>query len=101
MNEHIYKKVDLVGTSNTSIDDAVNGALKKASQSLRNLRWFEITEIRGSVDQYKVGEWQVGIKLAFTLENDAEPETVIEKEIEETRTQGSSSSGSQVQSAHS
>lgn len=83
MNEHIYKKVEIIGTSATSIEDAVGSAVKKASRSLRNLRWFEVSEIRGNIDNYQVGEWQVSLKVAFTLEDDAEPETVIEREIEE------------------
>ena len=83
MNEHIYKKVEIIGTSATSIEDAVGAAVKKASRSLRNLRWFEVSEIRGNIDNYHVGEWQVSLKVAFTLEDESEPETVIEREIEE------------------
>ena len=68
MSNHIYKKIELVGSSPDSIEDAVKNALSKASQSLRNLRWFEIVETRGHVEDGKIGHWQVTIKVGFTLD---------------------------------
>ena len=68
MSNHIYKKIELVGSSADSIEDAVKNALSKASQSLRNLRWFEIVETRGHVEDGKIGHWQVTIKVGFTLD---------------------------------
>jgi flavin-binding protein dodecin len=68
MSDHIYKKIELVGSSPESIEDAVNNALAKASKSLRNLRWFEIVETRGHVEDGKIGHWQVTIKVGFTLD---------------------------------
>jgi dodecin len=68
MSNHIYKKIELVGSSPESIEDAVNNALAKASKSLRNLRWFEIVETRGHVEDGKIGHWQVTIKVGFTLD---------------------------------
>jgi flavin-binding protein dodecin len=68
MSDHIYKKIELVGSSPDSIEDAVKNALSKASRSLRNLRWFEIVETRGHVEDGKIGHWQVTIKVGFTLD---------------------------------
>jgi flavin-binding protein dodecin len=68
MSNHIYKKIELVGSSPDSIEDAVKNALGKASRSLRNLRWFEIVETRGHIEDGKIGHWQVTIKVGFTLD---------------------------------
>jgi dodecin len=68
MSNHIYKKIELVGSSPDSIEDAVKNALSKASRSLRNLRWFEIVETRGHIEDDKIGHWQVTIKVGFTLD---------------------------------
>jgi len=69
MSERVYKKIELTGTSPTSIEDAVNTALAKAGESIRNMRWFEIVEVRGTIDENKVGQWQVTIKVGFTVED--------------------------------
>lgn len=63
-----YKKIELTGTSDTSVEDAVSTALAKASESVRNMRWFEITEIRGAVDGRNVSQWQVTLKVGFTVD---------------------------------
>jgi dodecin len=68
MSNHIYKKIELVGSSADSIEDAVKNALAKASRSLRNLRWFEIVGTRGHIEDGKIGHWQVTIKVGFTLD---------------------------------
>ena len=68
MSNHIYKKIELVGSSPESIEDAVKNALAKASKSLRNIRWFEVLETRGHVEDGKIGHWQVTIKVSFTLD---------------------------------
>ncbi len=68
MSNHIYKKIELVGSSPNSIEEAVQNAISKASESLRNLRWFEIVETRGQIDSDRVAHWQVTIKVGFTLE---------------------------------
>ena len=68
MSDHIYKKIELVGTSNQGIEDAIQHALTKASQSVHNMRWFEVTETRGDIDNGKVTHWQVTLKVGFTLE---------------------------------
>jgi flavin-binding protein dodecin len=69
MSNHVYKQIVLTGTSNTSIEDAVNSALAKAAQSVRNLRWFEVTETRGHIENQKLSHWQVTITVGFTLED--------------------------------
>ena len=68
MSDHIYKKIELVGSSPDSIEDAVQNAISKASKSLRNLRWFEVLETRGEIEEGKIGHWQVTIKVGFTLD---------------------------------
>ncbi|RIA09958.1 hypothetical protein OE09_1804 [Flavobacteriaceae bacterium MAR_2010_72] len=67
MEDHVYKKIEIVGTSEKSSDDAVRNALAKASQSVQNLRWFEVLDSRGSIKNGKVEHWQVTIKLGFTM----------------------------------
>ena len=69
MSEHVYKLVELVGSSNTSIEDAVQNAVTKAASSLRNLRWFQVVETRGYIEEDKVAYWQVTIKVGFTIED--------------------------------
>ena len=68
MSDHIYKKIELVGSSPVGIEDAVQNALSKASKSLRNLRWFEVLETRGHVEGSKIDHWQVTIDVGFTLD---------------------------------
>lgn len=69
MSSHIYKKIELIGSSPNSIEEAVQNAIAKASQSLRNLRWFEVVETRGHIDEGRIAHWQVTIKIGFTLED--------------------------------
>lgn len=68
MPDHVYKLIEITGTSHDSIEDAVNKALERASQTVHNMRWFELSETRGTVDGNKVALWQVTIKVGFTLE---------------------------------
>jgi flavin-binding protein dodecin len=70
MSEHVYKKIELVGSSKTSIEDAVQSAIKKAGETIKNLRWFEILETRGQIVEDEVAFWQVSIKVGFTVDND-------------------------------
>jgi flavin-binding protein dodecin len=69
MDDHIYKKVELVGSSQKNIEDAVANALARAAKTVRNMRWFELVETRGNVDNGKVAHWQVTLKVGFTLED--------------------------------
>jgi flavin-binding protein dodecin len=70
MNDHIYKKVELTGSSKTSIEDAIQNAITRASQTLRNIHWFEVVESRGYIENGKVDHWQVTIKLGFRLDDE-------------------------------
>ena len=69
MPDHVYKSIELTGSSKTSIEDAVAQAIEKASKTLRNIQWFQVTETRGHVVKGKVAHWQVTIKVGFTLED--------------------------------
>lgn len=68
MSSHVYKKLELTGSSVVSIEDAVNTAIAKADETVRNLHWFEVVETRGYVENGKVAYWQVTIKAGFRLE---------------------------------
>ena len=68
MAESVYKIIELVGTSPDGVGEAVENALQRASDSVRNIRWFETTNIRGSVEDGKVKEFQVTVKVGFTLD---------------------------------
>jgi len=68
MGDHIYKLLELTGSSTTSIEDAVQKAISKANETVRNIHWFQVTETRGHVADGKIGHWQVSIKVGFTLE---------------------------------
>lgn len=68
MKEHVYKIIELVGSSTTTIEDAVQNAITKAGESVRDMRWFTITETRGQIDQGNLAYWQVTIKVGFTVE---------------------------------
>ena len=69
MIDHVYKKLELTGSSTASMEKAVENAIAKASQSVRNMRWFEITECRGQIEDSQVAHWQVTLKIGFTLED--------------------------------
>ena len=68
MSEHVYKKIELVGSSKSSIEEAVQNALARAEKTIRNMRWFEVTETRGHIENGKVDHWQVTLKVGFTLD---------------------------------
>ena len=68
MNDHIYKKIELVGSSPNGIEDAVTNAVSRAAKTVRNMRWFEVSEIRGHIADNKIDHWQVSVKIGFTLD---------------------------------
>jgi len=68
MADNIYRVTEIVGTSQTGVDDAIKGAVKRAAQTLRDLDWFEVTEIRGHIENGEVAHVQVGLKVGFKLE---------------------------------
>jgi len=67
MKEKIFKLIELTGTSTVSMEGAVNNAIKRAHKTLKNLCWFEVVEVRGSIGTGKVDHWQVTIKVGFAL----------------------------------
>jgi flavin-binding protein dodecin len=69
MSDHVYKKIELVGSSPTSIEEAVTNALARAGKTVRNMRWFEVTETRGYIENGKVDHWQVTVNIGFTLDS--------------------------------
>jgi flavin-binding protein dodecin len=69
MPDHIYKTIELVGSSKSGVEDAIQNAVAKAAQTVRNLRWFEVLETRGHIEGSRVAHWQVTLKLGFTLED--------------------------------
>jgi flavin-binding protein dodecin len=68
MSDHVYKIVELVGSSKDSIEDAIQTAIKRADATLRNLRWFEVVQTRGHAENGQVSHYQVVLKAGFTLE---------------------------------
>lgn len=68
MTDHTYKKIELTGSSSVSIQAAIENAIAKASKTIHNMRWLEVVETRGHIDEGKVAHWQVTIKVGFTLE---------------------------------
>jgi flavin-binding protein dodecin len=70
MPDHIYKTLELVGSSSKGMEDAVQKAIAKAALTVRNLRWFEVTDTRGHIEKGKVAHWQVTLKLGFTLDDE-------------------------------
>ena len=68
-DHHTYKKVELVGSSATTIEDAINNALAEASKSIKHLEWFEVTETRGHIEDGKVAHFQVTLKVGFRIAN--------------------------------
>ena len=69
MTDHVYKLLDLVGTSKESVSDAIQTAITRAAETVRNIRWFEVVQVRGAVaPEGKVDHYQVTLKAGFTLE---------------------------------
>ena len=68
MSEHVYKSVELTGSSKKSSDDAVRNAISRAAETLHNLRWFEVTQVRGHLENGEITHWQVTMKVNFTLD---------------------------------
>jgi flavin-binding protein dodecin len=67
--DNIYRKTEIVGTSETSVDDAIQGAIRRAAETLRQIGWFEVSEIRGHVENGEIAHYQVSLKVGFALED--------------------------------
>jgi len=68
MSNHVYKTIELTGSSPKGFDEAIANAVKKASKTLHNLRWFQVTDTRGEIENGRVAHWQVTMKVGFTLD---------------------------------
>lgn len=69
MTEHVYKMLELTGSSSASIEDAVKNAIAKAAKTVRRMQWFQVLETRGHIEGSAVSHWQVTVKVGFTLED--------------------------------
>jgi len=69
VTDHVYKVVELVGSSETSVDDAIKSAVQRAGETLRNLHWFEVVQTRGHIDEGEVSHFQVTLKVGFTVDS--------------------------------
>ena len=67
MDEHVYKKIEITGSSRSSIEDAVENAIASAAKTVQNMRWFEVVETRGYIENNEVAYWQVTIKAGYTV----------------------------------
>ena len=70
-DNHVYKVIELVGTSDKSVEDAIQAAIARASKTLKHLRWFEAVQVRGHIEDGRVGHYQVTLKVGFTLDGPA------------------------------
>jgi dodecin len=68
MSDHVYKHIELTGSSRTSIEDAIQTAIARASQTIRGMHWFQVMDTRGYLEEGKIAYWQVTVKVGFTLE---------------------------------
>lgn len=68
MSDNVYKVIEIVGSSATSIEDAIEKAITRASSSVRDVRWFQVTETRGHVENGRLAHYQVTLKIGFTLQ---------------------------------
>ncbi|MFI8946161.1 dodecin [Streptomyces sp. NPDC053750] len=71
MSNHTYRVTEIVGTSPDGVDQAIRNGITRASQTLRKLDWFEVTQVRGQIEEGQVAHWQVGLKVGFRLEDSA------------------------------
>ncbi|MGE3800949.1 MAG: dodecin [Candidatus Kapaibacterium sp.] len=69
MADHVYKHIELTGSSTNGIEEAITNAIARAGKSVKNMRWFQVTETRGHIEEGKVVHWQVTIKVGFTIED--------------------------------
>lgn len=70
MADHVYKMLELVGSSTTSMEHAIENAVQRASKTVRDMRWFEVVETRGHIKDGKIAHWQVKVAIGFTLEDE-------------------------------
>ncbi|MBK3640294.1 MULTISPECIES: dodecin [Streptomyces] len=71
MSNHTYRVTEIVGTSTDGVDQAIRNGIDRASHTLRNLDWFEVTQVRGQIEEGRIAHWQVGLKVGFRLEEES------------------------------
>ena len=69
MSDHVYKTIEITGSAATGTDDAIRAALRRATKTIRDVRWFEVIETRGEVREGNIAHWQVTMKIGFTLDD--------------------------------
>ena len=69
MSNHVYKQVEITGSSTKGLEDAITAAVAKTGQTVHNLRWFEVSRISGHLENQKIAHWQVTLKIGFTLDD--------------------------------
>lgn len=74
MSDHVYKKIELTGSSKVSMQDAIENAIARAAKTIRHMRWFEVVDTRGYLEDNKVAYWQVTVKIGFNIEDGSEEE---------------------------
>ena len=74
MSDHVYKKIELTGSSKVSMQDAIENAIARAAKTVRQMRWFEVVETRGYLEDNKIAYWQVTVKIGFNIEDESEEE---------------------------
>jgi len=70
VSDHVYKTLELIGSSTTSSDDAMRAAIARAANTVRQMRWFEVVDIRGQIENGRIAHWQATVKIGFTLEDE-------------------------------
>jgi len=68
MDEHVYKKIEVIGSSKKSVEDAIENAITKAGETIHNMRWFEVIQTRGYLDKGQISYYQVDLKIGFTVD---------------------------------
>ena len=76
MDDHIYRVIELAGTSTKTMEEAIQNAISRASKTLRNLRWFQVIETRGRIEDGKIARWEVILKVGFALEDTLDSESL-------------------------
>jgi flavin-binding protein dodecin len=72
MTDHVYRVTEIVGSSGESVDHAIRNGVARAAQTLRNLDWFEVTQVRGHIEDGQIAHYQVGLKVGFRLDDDTD-----------------------------
>jgi len=77
MSNHVYKKIELTGSSPNSMQEAIENAIELASRTIHNMRWFEVVETRGQIENGKIAHYQVTVKIGFTLQGSMSAESDV------------------------